>query len=52
MKMHNDVFTLRQTMEHPDFECYHYYDAVSPQLDFHEHEFYEVFSFGQAMFPM
>lgn len=45
VKMHNDIFTLRQTMEHPDFECYHYYNSVPPQLDFHEHEFYEVFFF-------
>ena len=40
-----DTFTLRQTMERPDFECYHYLDPVPPAVDFHEHEFYEVFFF-------
>lgn len=40
-----DIFSLRQTMNHPDFECHHYYDVVPPAVDFHEHEFYEVFFF-------
>lgn len=43
--MHNDVFTQRQTMQHPDFECYHYCDPIAPEVDFHEHEFYEIFFF-------
>lgn len=42
---HKDVFTLRQTMERPDFECYHYLDPVPPAIDFHEHAFYEIFFF-------
>lgn len=45
MKSHKDIFTLRQTMQHSDFECYHYLDAVPPNVDFHEHEFFEVFFF-------
>lgn len=40
-----DVFTYRQFMERPDFECYHYCDAVPPNVDFHEHDFYEIFFF-------
>lgn len=43
--MHNHVFTPRQTMRQPDFECYHYLDTVPPVVDFHEHPFYEVFFF-------
>ena len=45
LKSHKDIFTLRQTMQHSDFECYHYLDAVPPNVDFHEHEFFEVFFF-------
>ena len=40
-----DTFTLRQTMQRSDFECYHYLNPVPPVVDFHEHEFYEVFFF-------
>lgn len=43
--MHKDIFSLRQTMVRPDFECYHYFDIIPPVVDFHEHEFYEVFFF-------
>lgn len=42
---HKDIFSLRQTMNRPDFECHHYYDTTPPAVDFHEHEFYEVFFF-------
>lgn len=45
MISHKDIFTLRQTMERPDFECYHYLDPVPPAIDFHEHAFYEIFFF-------
>ena len=45
LNSNKDTFTLRQTMERPDFECYHYLDPVPPAVDFHEHEFYEVFFF-------
>ena len=40
-----DTFSLRQTMNRPDFECHHYCDTIPPAVDFHEHEFYEVFFF-------
>ena len=40
-----DTFILRQTMQRSDFECYHYLDPVPTMVDFHEHEFYEVFFF-------
>ena len=43
--LRKDEFSLRQTMVRPDFECYHYLDQVAPEVDFHEHEFYEVFFF-------
>ena len=43
VNLHKDEFTLRQTMQQPDFECYHYCDTVPPVVDFHEHEFYEIF---------
>lgn len=42
--MHN-AFTNRQTMERPDFECFHYLDVVPPEIGFHEHAFYEIFFF-------
>lgn len=45
MKITKDTFTQRQIMERSDFECYHYWDPVPPVVDFHEHEFYEVFFF-------
>lgn len=44
-RLHKDIFSLRQTMIRPDFECYHYSDLVPPDVEFHEHEFYEVFFF-------
>ncbi len=42
---YKDIFSLRQTMVRPDFECYHYSDPFPPEVEFHEHEFYEVFFF-------
>ena len=48
--LRKDEFSLRQTMVRPDFECYHYLDQVAPEVDFHEHEFYEVFFFLSEMF--
>lgn len=45
VKMYKDEFTLRQTMTKPDFECYHYLDLTPPVVDFHDHEFYEIFFF-------
>lgn len=43
--LYNDEFSQRQVMIRPDFECYHYLDLVPPKVEFHEHEFYEVFFF-------
>lgn len=45
LDLHSDIFTPRQTMQRPDFECYYYRDAAPPVVDFHEHEFFEVFFF-------
>ena len=45
LDLHKDIFTQRQTMERTDFECYHYLDVVPPEVDFHEHAFYEIFFF-------
>ncbi len=45
LKSDKDIFTQRQIMERPDFECYHYLDPVPPVVDFHEHAFYEIFFF-------
>ena len=40
-----DAFTLRQTMEDALFECHHYLDRIPPKVEYHEHEFYEIFFF-------
>lgn len=32
-------------MEDGLFECHHYLDRVPPQVEYHEHEFYEIFFF-------
>ena len=45
MQLHRDEFTQRQVMNTPDFEFYYYLDPTPPQVDFHHHEFYEVFFF-------
>lgn len=45
VSFHKDIFSQRQTMVREDFECYHYCDMIPPTVDFHEHEFYEVFFF-------
>lgn len=45
LTLHKDAFTSRQIMNRRGFECYHYFDPVPPVVDFHEHEFYEVFLF-------
>ena len=43
--MHNDEFTLRQTMNHRFYEYHHYLDQLPPEVEFHVHEFYEIFFF-------
>ena len=40
-----EEFTPRQTMEQSFFECHHKLDKRPPKIDFHEHEFYEIFFF-------
>ena len=40
-----DEFTQRQTTAQYRFECHHYLDRTPPKVDFHEHEFYEIFFF-------
>ena len=45
MSLTFDTFTPRQTMEDDLFECHHYLDRVPPQVEYHEHEFYEIFFF-------
>lgn len=45
MAVQRDVFTQRQTMNHPDFEFYHYLDPEPPSVALHHHDFYEVFFF-------
>lgn len=32
-------------MQRPDFECFHYYDTAPLQVEFHDHQFYEVLFF-------
>lgn len=41
--IHN--FTSRQYMITPDFEYFHYIDRSSTEIDYHNHEFYEVYFF-------
>ena len=48
MSLTFDTFTPRQTMEDDLFECHHYLDRVPPQVEYHEHEFYEIFFFLSA----
>ena len=33
--MHNDEFTLRQTMNHRFYEYHHYLDQLPPEVEFH-----------------
>lgn len=44
--MHKDIWTDRQVMlGESDFEFYHYLDNTPPEVEFHQHPFYEVFFF-------
>lgn len=36
-------FTKRQYMVSPDFEYFHYKDHAAMEVDFHNHEFYEIY---------
>lgn len=38
-------FTSRQVMNSPDFEFFHYSDKCSLNVEYHNHDFYEIFFF-------
>lgn len=40
-----DLFTGRQIMVHDDFEFYHFENREPVAVDYHDHDFYEVFLF-------
>ena len=43
--MNNNIleFTSRQVMNSPDFEFFHYSDNRSLNVEYHNHDFYEIF---------
>lgn len=41
--IHN--FTSRQYMITPDFEYFHYFDRSATDIDYHNHDFYEIYFF-------
>ena len=45
--MNNKIleFTSRQVMNSPDFEFFHYSDKRSLNVEYHNHDFYEIFFF-------
>ncbi|MBL4932767.1 AraC family transcriptional regulator [Clostridium paridis] len=45
--MDNNIleFTSRQVMNSPDFEFFHYSDKHSLNVEYHNHDFYEIFFF-------
>lgn len=43
MKSTIHPFTKRQYMVSPDFEYFHYRDHTSMEVNFHNHEFYEIY---------
>lgn len=46
LEMNKDIWTDRQVMlGESAFEFYHYRDEVPPQVEFHQHPFYELFFF-------
>lgn len=45
MKLPSQNFTLRQHMETNDFELFHYRDKIPVEVDFHNHDFYEIYLF-------
>ena len=38
-------FSTRQLMDAPDFEVFHYMDAHPVDVDYHSHDFYEIYFF-------
>ncbi|HEY9062710.1 MAG TPA: AraC family transcriptional regulator [Pseudobacteroides sp.] len=45
MKLPRQHFTLRQHMKTNDFELFHYNDSIPVEVDFHNHDFYEIYLF-------
>ena len=45
MKLPRQDFTFRQYMETNDFEVFHYRDNIPVEVDFHNHDFYEIYLF-------
>lgn len=45
MKLPNQDFTFRQHMETNDFELFHYRHNTPVEVDFHNHDFYEIYLF-------
>lgn len=39
------AFTPRQYMVTPDFEYFHYFDAPTFEVEYHNHDFYEIYFF-------
>jgi AraC-like DNA-binding protein len=45
MKEFKQDFTPRQYMVNPDFELFHYYDETAMEIEYHNHDFYEIYFF-------
>ncbi len=45
LKLPSQHFTLRQQMETNDFELFYYKDTIPVEVDFHNHDFYEIYLF-------
>lgn len=45
MKKVKQQFSPRQIMETPDFEVFHYLDSRPIDVEYHNHDFYEIFFF-------
>lgn len=45
MKLPRQNFTFRQYMETNDFEVFHYRDSIPVEVDFHNHDFHEIYLF-------
>jgi len=45
MRLSEQEFTLRQYMINPDFDFYHYIDESLMEVEYHNHDFYEIYFF-------
>lgn len=43
--MYREKFVTSQVMHERYYEFHHYYDEIPPEVDFHQHSFYEIFFF-------